>query len=130
MRRNLLLGTCSLAFVAAGLVTMLSAADEKKDEKPKYTIKQVMEFHQKKVHEKFIKGEATKEEKEKLLAGYESLTKQKPPRGDEANWKKLTENILKAAKDVDAKKDGAADAFKKANACGACHNAHKPKSTN
>lgn len=95
----------------------LRAAD---DEKPKYTIKEVMKFHNKdKLHEKFQKGTATKEEKEKLLEGYESMLKAKPPKGDEKDWKTKVEALVKAVKDDD--KDG----LKKAVNCGECHKAHK-----
>lgn len=125
MRRVYPVAVLSLAFVTGGLISVLRAADEK-SEKPKYTIKEVMKFHSQKLHEKFQKGEATKEEKKKLLDGYEAMTKDKPPKGDEASWKKLTETLLKAAKDLDAGKDGAADAFAKAVKCGACHTPHKP----
>jgi hypothetical protein len=121
MRRVYPIALLSLAVVTGGLISVLRAADEK----PKYTIKEVMKFHKEKLHEKFQKGEATKEEKKKLLDGYEALTKDKPSKGDEANWKKLTEALLKAAKDLDAGKEGAADAFGKAVKCGPCHSAHK-----
>jgi hypothetical protein len=121
MRRVVPVGLLSLAFVAVGLISVLRAADEK----PKYTIKEVMKFHKEKLHEKFAKGEATKEEKKKLLDGYEALTKDKPAKGDAESWKKLTDALLKSAKDLDAGKEGAADAFKKAVSCGPCHSVHK-----
>jgi len=109
-----------VSMVAVGtLFANLRAAD---DDKPKYTIKDVMKFHQKdKLHEKFQKGETTKEEKQKLLDGYESMLKVKPPAGDEKDWKTKVESLVKTVKDDD--KDG----FKKAVNCMACHGAHKPK---
>jgi hypothetical protein len=121
MRRVVPLGLLSLAFVAVGLISVLRAADEK----PKYTIKQVIKFHKQKLHEKFAKGEASKEEKQKLLDGYEALAKDKPSKGDAASWKKFTETLLKAAKDLEAGKEGAAEAYKKAVSCGPCHTAHR-----
>lgn len=121
MRRVVPVGLLSLAFVAVGLISVLRAADEK----PKYTIKQVMKLHKQKLHEKFEKGEATKEEKKKLLDSYEALTKQKPPKGDAESWKKFTDELLKSAKDFDAGKAGAAEAYKKAVSCAPCHKAHK-----
>jgi hypothetical protein len=108
-----------VALVAGWSLSLLSAAD---DAKPKYTIKEVMAFHQKdKLNDKFTKGEASKEEKQKLLEGYESMLKVKPPKGDEADWKKKCEALVKAVKDDDK------DAYKKAVNCTECHKAHKGK---
>ena len=79
-----------------------------------------MKFHNKdKLNTKFEKGEATKEEKQKLLEGYESMLKVKPPMGDEADWKKKCEALVKAVKDDDK------EAYKKAVNCKDCHTAHK-----
>ncbi len=103
------------AAVAGLLLANLHAADDK----PKYTIKEVMKFHKDKLHEKFQKGEASKEETQKLLDGYEAMLKAKPPKGDEKDWKAKCEALVKAVKDNDK------DAFKKAVNCGACHGAHK-----
>ncbi|MBI3861062.1 MAG: hypothetical protein HY290_04120 [Planctomycetia bacterium] len=105
-----------MALIAGVSVSLLAAAD---DAKPKYTIKEVMKFHKDKIHEKFQKGEASKEEKQKLLEGYEAMLKQKPPKGTEEDWKKKCEALVKAVKDDDK------DAFKKAVNCGSCHGAHK-----
>jgi hypothetical protein len=98
------------------LLASLRAAD---DEKPKYTIKEVMKNHKDKLHEKFQKGETTKEETKKLLEGYEALLKSKPPKGDEKDWKAKSEALVKAVKDDDKA------AYKKAVDCKACHDAHK-----
>ena len=108
---------CGAVFVAfAGLLLAnLQAADEK----PKYTIKEVMKFHKDKLNEKFSNGTASKDEKAKLLEGYESMLKSKPPKGDEKDWKTKVEALVKAVKDEDK------DAYKKAVNCGACHGAHK-----
>ncbi len=108
-------GAVLLVFAGLVVATVWAA-----DEKPKYTIKEVMKFHKDKLHEKFQKGEATKEEKEKLLEGYESMVKSKPPKGDEKDWKAKSEALVKAVKDNDV------EGFKKAVNCGACHGAHKP----
>ncbi len=63
MRRVVPLTVLSLMFVVVGGLAALRAADDK----PKYTIKEVMKMHKDKVHEKFQKGEASKEEKQKLI---------------------------------------------------------------
>jgi hypothetical protein len=102
--------------VIAGLVL---ANVQAADEKPKYTIKEVMKFHKDKLNEKFSNGTATKEETEKLKEGYESMLKSKPPKGDETEWKTKVEALVKAVKDEDK------EAYKKAVNCGACHGAHK-----
>jgi len=104
------------AAVAGLLLANLQAADEK----PKYTIKEVMKFHKDdKLYEKIINKTATKEEKEKLKEGYESMLKSKPPKGEEKDWKAKCEALVKAVKDEDI------DGYKKAVMCGACHGAHK-----
>ena len=55
------------------------------------------------------------------IAGlYEDLGKNKPPKGDEAEWKKKCEALVKAVKDGDK------DAFKTAVGCGGCHSGFKP----
>ena len=104
-----------VALAAGWTLSLSSAAD---DEKPK-NIKEVMKLHKDKLNEKFAKGEATAEEKKKLLTGYEAMLKFKPPKGDEAEFKKKVEALVKSVKDDDK------EAYKKAVNCGACHGAHK-----
>ena len=108
---------CAVAALVVGLsVSLLSAADEK----PKYTIKEVMKFQKdEKLVDKFKKGEISKDEKAKLLEGYESMLKHKPPKGDEKEWKEKVEGVVKAIKDDDK------DAFGKAADCGGCHGKFK-----
>ena len=97
------------------------------DEKPKYTIKEVMKEHKKgALRDKVLEGKASKEEKTKLVDLYKALGANKPPKGDEDNWKKLTKAIVKAAEDVVADKEGGIDALKKALDCTTCHKDHKP----
>lgn len=105
-----------LAIVAGLMIASLRAADE---EKPKFTIKEVMKLHKEKLNEKFAGGTASAEEKKQLLEGYEALLKNKPPKGDEKSWKEKSEALVKAVKADDK------DAFKKAVNCGACHSVHK-----
>jgi hypothetical protein len=98
------------------------------DEKPKYTIKEVM----KKAHDKDVGilnkvkgGTASADEKKTLLELYTALSMNKPPKGEEAAWKEKTKTIVDAAKAVvDDKKDAAKDLAKATN-CGACHKAFK-----
>jgi hypothetical protein len=72
-----------------------------------------------------LSGKATKEEQKKLLGLYTDLGKNKPPKGSAADWKKRTDALVAATKDVLAGKPDAAVALKKAASCKACHEAHK-----
>ena len=107
-----LVGLALVALVAGVSVTLLSAADEK----PKYTIKEVMKFQKdEKLADKGKKGELSTDEKQKLIDGYEAMGKHKPPKGDEKAWKEKCDAVVKALKDGDK------DAFGKAVDCGGCH---------
>jgi hypothetical protein len=109
--------------------------EEKKDEKPAAaaagfaSIKDVMALHKGK--ESFLAnilaGKGSDDDLKKLVSAYEVMAAQKPPTGDEASWKTLTTAALAAAKDAQAKKDGALDKLKAATNCKACHEPHKPK---
>ena len=87
---------------------------------PKMTIKEVMKLHKEGLHKKFQDGSATKEEAAKLLAAYEEMAKNKPPKGDEGSWKSLNDALIAATKAGDK------NAFKKAVDCKGCHGPHKP----
>jgi hypothetical protein len=119
-----------MAVMAMGLVAslgMFRAADE---EKPKYTIEEIMEKAHKPPKSSLLvqvkSGKASTEQKKQLLEYYVELAKNKPEKGSEADWKKRTGALVKAAKDVANGKDGAVAALGKAANCGACHKAHKP----
>ena len=90
--------------------------------------KEVMALHKGK--ESFLAnilaGKGSDADLKKLVSAYEVLATQKPPKGDEASWKKLTTEMLTVAKDAAAKKEGALDKLKAATNCKACHEAHKP----
>lgn len=109
-------GLLATAMLFAVVSVSVTAAD---DDKPKYTIKEVMKLHKEKLHEKFQNGEASKDEKTKLQEAYEAMGKNEPPKGEKEDWKKRSEALVKAVKDDD--KDG----FKKAVNCKDCHSAHK-----
>jgi uncharacterized protein with ATP-grasp and redox domains len=104
-----------VALGAAAFTSVFAAYDDK----PKYTIKEVMKLHKEKLHEKVIKGGASKEEKEKLREAYEEMGKNDPPKGDKDEWKKRSETLAKAVKEDDTK------ALETAVKCGDCHKAHK-----
>ncbi len=113
---------CVVLAVALGGLKSLRAADE-------IPIKDVM----KKAHTgkptllaKATGAKATDDDKKMLLELYEALGKNKPPKGDEDEWKKRTEAIVAAAKDLVEGTKGAGAKLTKAANCGACHKAHKP----
>ena len=114
--------------VVAGLVIALGwvAISVAQDDKPKFTIKEVMKTnHKSGLMKKAAEGKATEAELKTLVANYEALAANKPPKGDEAAWKEKTAALLAAAKDVAAGKEGAGAALMKAYNCMACHSAHK-----
>jgi hypothetical protein len=117
-----------MAVLTMGLVAglgMFRAADDK----PKYTIEEIMEKGHKgkpSLCKKVVEGKASKEEKEQLLELYKALALNKPEKGDLGDWKKRTSAIVAAAKDVVADKPGANKKLGQAINCKACHNLHKP----
>ncbi len=72
-------------------------------------------------------GEASKEELAALVKAYTAMAATKAPHGDQASWKEKNAKLLAAAKDLQAGKPGAVDAYKAAVNCKACHDVHKPK---
>ena len=119
---------------ARSYVANLAQAEEKSEEKEK----KPMSIHD--VMEKGFKGgksllrtvtdnkkESTKEDNEKFLAMLKDMAKQKPPKGDEESWKKLTGIMIEPAEkivkgeDVDKSKLE----LKKAANCAKCHKEHK-----
>jgi hypothetical protein len=130
--RKLLLGVVVLG-VAMGTAWTFSGAAQKDDDgekKPKYTIKEVM----KKAHgpkdgllKKVQAGKASKEELKQLLEMYQALELNKPPKGEDAEWKKRTEALVKAANAAVKSDKEAAKLLKEATNCASCHKVHKGK---
>ncbi|MDB5385673.1 MAG: hypothetical protein JWM11_1319 [Planctomycetaceae bacterium] len=117
MRIALSLGLLAL-FVTAGYL--------RAEDKPKYTIKDVMkECKPKGVIKKVLSGDSTDAEKKKVLELFEALAANKPSKGDAESWKKFNDPIVAAAKDVVDGKDGAVATLKKAANCSDCHAEHK-----
>ncbi|HLJ11236.1 MAG TPA: hypothetical protein VKU82_08605 [Planctomycetaceae bacterium] len=123
MRRVFPIFCCSMALIVVGALSLLRAAD---DDKPKKSVKEVMKQH-KDLVDKVKKDTASAEEKKQLVELYTEMSKNKAPSGEADSWKKMTEALVKASKDLSDGKDGAKDAFVKAVDCGKCHTAHKPK---
>jgi hypothetical protein len=91
------------------------------------TIKDVMKkAHNKKTGLLFkvAGGTASDDEKKELYKLYVALSKQKPPKGDEADWKERTGKMVSAAKAAETDAKAAKTLTKLAN-CGACHGKHK-----
>jgi len=124
MRRVLPFALALGAVVMVASLGIFGAADEK----PKYTIKEVMkEAHKEGLLKKVSSGKASKEEKEKLLALYIALHQNKPPQGDAKEFATQSEGIVSAAKAVVEGKEGAEGKLAKAVNCGNCHSKFKPK---
>src|SRR4030095_10850772 len=118
--RKLIVACTVVAFGWVAVTLVVRAQD-----KPKYTIKEVMDAAHKKgkLRDKVTSGMASDEEKKQLVEYYEALAANKPPKGDDASWKEKTAELLAAAKEAAA---GNLDKLKAIN-CGACHSAHKGK---
>jgi hypothetical protein len=114
-----------LVLVSAVLAGTTWAADDDEDEKPKYTIKQVMKKTNKEgLLKKVVKGKATQDDKSRLLELYKSLEKNRPPKGTKKEWEARTKPIIAAAQDVVDGKQGAGKRLANAVSCLDCHQAH------
>jgi cytochrome c553 len=97
--------------------------------KPKYTIKEVMkEIHKgdDNIGKRAVKGQASKDDINKMVEYYTSLPLNDPPRGDKESWLAKTTALVKASQELKAGSAGAVEHYKQAANCKACHEAHKP----
>ena len=115
----------SIPLLAACLVCLpATGADD--DAEPKHKIKDVMKAALKgPLLKKVASGEASDDEKKQLHSMMVSLSKNKPPKGEDDSWKELTGALVKAANDAVEGTEGAAESLKKASNCKACHSKHK-----
>ncbi|OYP39119.1 hypothetical protein [Rhodopirellula sp. MGV] len=112
------------AFAVITVCSPVLAADE--DDKPKYTIKEVMkEAFKGPLVKKVASGDASEEEISKLHEMLVALAKCEPKKGEAESWKKLTGDLVKAVEAVKEGKDDATAMLKKASNCKACHSKHK-----
>src|SRR5262249_27047989 len=116
----------SVAFLALALLATLGLGAG--EEKPKYTIEEVM----KKAHsgksnlsKKLLSGKLSDQEKTTLIDCYEALGKNKPPKGDVKDWETRTSNLLAAAKAAVDGGQAERVKYQKAVNCKACHDLHK-----
>lgn len=116
----------ALGILALGAAATLTVAMAQDDDKPKHTIKEVMKTCMKGgLCKKVASGEASDAEKKELVAMFESLAKNKPPKGEADSWKEKTTALLKAAKACAEGDEEARAALMKAANCMGCHQAHK-----
>jgi hypothetical protein len=118
----------SAALLGAAILASLGLSA--REDKPKYTIKQIM----KKVHsgknnlaKKLEKGNISDEEKTIVVEYYEELPKNKPPKGDAKDWEERTNALLAAAKEATKGGEEERAKYKKAVNCKACHDLHQPE---
>lgn len=72
------------------------------------------------------KGEASAKDLETMVGLTYQLTLNTPPKGDLHSWTEKTTALHAAAKALAAGNPGAADQWKSAVNCKACHSVHKP----
>ena len=114
----------ALALIATATVMPLTVAEDGK------AIKKAMKegFKPKSgIFHSVVAGDASADDKKKLLALVTDMAKEMPPKGDEASWKEKTSALIQASQDVVAGKEGSIDNLKKAGNCKACHSVHKGK---
>lgn len=123
-----LLAVCVTGLLAGGAINwQLNAAESNED-----AIKEVMKTYHKApkgtdaICKKALDGKASPEELKKLVASYKVLITTKAPKGDAASWKEKTTKLLAAAQSLEKGETDAANKYKEAVNCKACHSAHKP----
>jgi hypothetical protein len=125
--RSIFKNLCLLTALGALAFTPLVIAETKK---PKYTVKEVMQaIHkgQDNIGKRAVQGVASRDDIAKLAEYYESLPQNEPPRGELGSWKEKTGKLVAASKALKAGNPGAAELYKNAANCKACHNVHKPE---
>lgn len=111
-------------FVAVSAVLSLHVSADDKN-----IIHDIMEKHHKGKEapvQTVLAGKADEKLLKEFLAYYTSMAAQKPPKGDEAAWKKRTATLVEATQGLIDKKANALETFKEASNCKACHTDHKP----
>ena len=76
---------------------------------------------------KVLSGDASAEEKMKLLDLLIDLVENDAPKGDETEWKMMAGMAMLTAAKVVAGREGAIDELKKASDCKSCHDKFKGK---
>jgi hypothetical protein len=120
-----------LALVVAGLallavLALTTDSSGAAQDKPKFTIGEVMQkAHKSGLWKKVAEGKGSDAEEKQLVEFYTALPLNKPPKGDEKDWKAKTTKMLDLAKKIEkGDKDAGAALLKEVN-CGACHKAFR-----
>jgi hypothetical protein len=119
-----------VALVGLTFVLGVSGAGDKdkKDDEPKYKIKEVMkEIMASKLGPKVFAGEGSKEENKKVLDYFIELHKNKPPRDEKDSWAKVTQTLVDTAKKIEAGEEKGSKKLAQLINCGACHGEFKKK---
>ena len=117
-----------LAALTLGVLGGLATYQAADNEKPKYSIEEIMDKAHKgknSLFKKVVSGNANADQKKDLLGLYEDLAKNKPPKGSQDDWKKRTTAMVSAAKEAVDGKPGAGPKIAKAASCKACHDLHR-----
>ena len=115
----------ALALGALGGLATYQAAD---NEKPKYSIDEIMDKAHKgkdSLFKKVTTGKANGDQKKELLSLYEDLAKNKPEKGSQDDWKRRTTAMVGAAKEVVEDKPDAGKKLAKTVNCKGCHDLHR-----
>jgi hypothetical protein len=121
------LGLVLAVLIGAGVigVSLMAAPAEKKEIAIKTVMQEAMKPDGMALCKKVASGQATEEQKARLVELFTALSMLKPKKGEEADWKTRTEALLAAAKDCKAGKEGAMAALAAAADCKGCHTLHK-----
>src|SRR5262249_30062083 len=115
-----------VAVAAMALILSMDAKYAGAQKDPKFTIKEVMrEAHKGGLMKKVATGKADAGEKKELVEMYVALSMNKPPMGDETEWKEVTGKMVAAAKGAAKGDEKAAASLLKIVNCGACHKKFK-----
>ncbi|HSH15299.1 MAG TPA: hypothetical protein VLD18_04640 [Verrucomicrobiae bacterium] len=117
------------AVLITGSMASLTAADDVSKKDPK-DIHDVMEWTHKgreSMAARVRDGKGSKDEVATLLRFYKFMATQKAPEGDAASWKEKTTALIAATEKLQKGDASAADLYKTAVNCKACHDVHKPK---
>lgn len=82
---------------------------------------------EKKLSDKILDGTASDEDVKKALDLYKKMSDAKPPRGDQADFKKKVAKVVEATEELVKKDPQGVVHYKAAIDCKACHSEHKPQ---
>jgi hypothetical protein len=116
--------------IAMAAILLLGFSHANSFNAEKKTIKEVMKAGMAgntSLLKKVLSGDASAEEKMKLLDLLIDLVENDAPKGDETEWKMMAGMSMLTAAKVVAGREGAIDELKKATDCKSCHDKFKGK---